>query len=76
MVLMFIYCRHTSAVSVNISLGTVIGYGLQGQDLIPSRAKIFLFSTASKLAPGAHPDSYLIGTQGDFPGDKVARASG
>jgi hypothetical protein len=74
MVLMFIHCRYTSIVSLDISLGTVIGYGLEGQGLIPSRGKISLFSTVSKLAPGAHPASYSIGTQGDFSNGKAIGA--
>jgi hypothetical protein len=32
--------------------------------------EIFLFATASRPAPGAHPTSYPISTRGSFPGVK------
>jgi hypothetical protein len=35
---------------------------------------IFLFSTASRPAIGAHPASYPMGTRDSFPGDKAAGA--
>jgi hypothetical protein len=34
------------------SVGAVMGYALDGRDLIPSKSKIFLFSIASRPAQG------------------------
>jgi hypothetical protein len=38
--------------SQDSSVGIVTGYGLDGQDLIPSRGTFFLFSIASRPALG------------------------
>jgi hypothetical protein len=50
------------------SLATVTGCELNGLGSTPSRGKIFLFSTASRPALGAHPASYSMGTGGYFHG--------
>jgi hypothetical protein len=51
------------------SVGTATGYRLDGRGSIPGRARIFIFSTASRPALGAHPAFYPRG-----PGGKAAEA--
>jgi len=46
-----------------------LGYGLDDRGFeFRQRLGIFLFTTCS----GVHPDSYLMGTRGSFPGGKAA----
>jgi hypothetical protein len=61
-----------------LGVGIATGYGLDGPGSIPGSVrfffKMFLFSTASRLALGVHPASYPTGAGGDFPGGKTAEA--
>jgi hypothetical protein len=55
------------------SLGITMGHGLDSLGSNPSRGKIFLFSTVSRLALGAHLAFCQLGDGGGFfPGDKAA----
>jgi hypothetical protein len=60
--------------SRNSSVGIVMGYGLDGWDLIPSRSKIFFLLHSIQTGSVDHPASYTMGTGGSFPDGKAARA--
>jgi hypothetical protein len=49
-------CREIYGISLDSSVGVVMGYGLDCQGLIPGRGKRFFFSTAFRqtLGPTSH----------------------
>jgi hypothetical protein len=53
------------------SAGIAMDYGLDVQRLIPDRGKIFLLRSVH-TGSGAYPVYYPVGTEGSFPGGKVA----
>jgi hypothetical protein len=53
----FIYPNVFVVLYMNIELSIAIGYEMDDQGFVPSRGKIFLFSTASRPALG--PTSFL-----------------
>jgi hypothetical protein len=54
--------------------GIATGYGLDGWGWIPGRGKRFYLLYSVQTGSGAHPASYPRGTEGCFPGGKVAGA--
>jgi hypothetical protein len=54
------------------SVGTPMGYEMDGRGSIPGRSKRLLHSV--KTGSEAHPASYRMGTEDSFPGSKAAGA--
>jgi hypothetical protein len=72
------HCNHTSILkSRGSSVGTALGCGLDDRGSMVrfrERARNFSLHHRVQNGPGAHPDSYPIGTRGSFPGSKAAGA--
>jgi hypothetical protein len=54
------------------SVGTAMGYGLDGRGSIPGRGKRFSPLHSVQTGSGPHPTSSTMGTRGSFPGNKAA----
>jgi hypothetical protein len=61
--------------SLDSSVGTAMGYGMDGWVSIPGRDKRFFCTPQRPDRLWGHPASYTIGIGGSFPGGKVAGAS-